>query len=195
MTKGDDTRSAILEAGMDVAATDGLEALSIGRLADRVGMSKSGLFAHFHSKEELQLQVLQFARDHFVAHVMLPAMGCPRGEPRIRALLENWLQWGSSPERVGGCVFLQAAAEYDDRPGLVRDLLVQTQRDWHTALARAAGLAVSEGHFRTGLDEQQFAFEMYALIMAHHFHLRLLEDPSTPNRTRTAFERLLQSCR
>ncbi len=195
MSKGADTRAAILDAGMSVAATEGLEALSIGRLADRVGLSKSGLFAHFRSKELLQLQVLGYAREHFVSHVMQPALGEPRGEPRIVALLENWLTWGSSPERKGGCVFLQAAAEYDDRPGVVRDLLVQTQRDWRDALVRAADLAVEEGHFRAGLDTQQFAFEMYALIMAHHFYQRLLDDPVTPSRTRAAFERLLESCR
>lgn len=195
MTKGDDTKSAILDAGMDVAATEGLEALSIGRLADRVGLSKSGLFAHFRSKEALQLQVLEHTRQHFVTHVLMPALGEARGLPRIQALLERWLAWGASSERSGGCVFLQAAAEYDDRPGAVRDRLVQIQKDWSDTLVRAAELAVEEGHFRSDLDPRQFAFELYALLMSHHFHLRLLDDPDTASRTRTGFERLIQSCR
>ena len=180
---------------MSVAATDGLEALSIGRLAGDVGLSKSGLFAHFRSKEKLQVQVLDFAREHFVAHVVVPALALPRGEPRVRALFENWLAWGASPERQGGCVFLQAAAEYDDRPGPVREFLVQTQRDWIETLVRAAELAAEEGHLRSDLDARQFAFELYAMIMAHHFYVRLLDDPDTESRTRTAFERLLASSR
>lgn len=195
MAKGTQTRHAILEAAMGIAATEGLEALSIGRLADRVGMSKSGLFAHFRSKETLQIQVIEFTRDHFVQHVLQPAVKAPRGEPRLVAFLEHWLAWSNDPEREGGCVFLQAAAEFDDRPGAVRDALIETQVEWSGALARAAGLAVEEGHFRTDLDPRQFAFEMYAVIMSHHFHLRLLGDESSPQRTRTAFERLLQDAR
>ena len=180
---------------MAVAATDGLEALSIGRLAGDVGLSKSGLFAHFHSKEKLQIQVLDYAREHFVAHVVLPSLGQARGEPRVRALFENWLAWGSSPERKGGCVFLQAAAEYDDRPGPVREFLVQTQRDWIGTLVRASQLACEERHFRAELDPRQFAFELYAMIMAHHFYVRLLDDPDTESRTRKAFEGLLARSR
>ncbi|MEM6567278.1 MAG: TetR/AcrR family transcriptional regulator [Planctomycetota bacterium] len=193
MSKGDDTRAAILTAGMEVAASEGLEALSIGRLADRVGMSKSGLFAHFRSKEALQLAVLEHGRRAFAESVAGPALGEPRGEPRLRALLDGWLAWNWSEDARGGCLFLQAAAEYDDREGEVRDALVRIQRDLLDFLVRASELCVEEGHFRPDVDPRQFAFELFALVMAHHFYTRLLEDPAAPQRTREGLERLLSS--
>ncbi|MEL6715868.1 MAG: helix-turn-helix domain-containing protein [Planctomycetota bacterium] len=198
MTKGDHTRTLILEAGMNVAGVEGLEALSIGRLADRVGMSKSGLFAHFRSKEGLQLAVLAYTRDHFIQHVVVPAMSAPRGEPRLRALLDRWLAWGApdaDSSREGGCVFLQAAAEFDDRPGSVREAVAASQRDWIDALTRATAIAIEEGHLRADLDPAQFAFEMHGVILSFHFQRRLLDEPEALPRTRAAFERLLASAR
>jgi len=195
MAKGQQTKNTILDAAFDVASAEGLEALSIGVLADQVGLSKSGLFAHFRSKEALQIQVLEFARDDFIRVVVEPALLAARGEPRIRALFENWMVWGHHSKRPGGCVFLQAAAEYDDRPGAVRECLVAMQRDWTGALARAAGLAIAEGHFRPDVASRQFSFDLYAVMMSCHFHSRLLGEDDAEERARVAFERLLSYAR
>ena len=190
-SKGDRTRAAILDAAFREASAAGLEALSIGGLAGSVGLSKSGLFAHFRSKEALQVQVLEYARDDFVREVVAPAFSAARGRPRIEELFERWLDWDGASDRPGGCVFLQAAAEYDDRPGVVRDSLVSIQRDWVEALERAASIAKDEGHFRLDLDTAQFAFELYAIMMAYNFHTRLLEEERAEAWARTAFGTLL----
>ncbi|HEV3051234.1 MAG TPA: TetR/AcrR family transcriptional regulator, partial [Longimicrobium sp.] len=137
---------------MASASVEGLEGISLGRLAAELGMSKSGLFAHFASKEALQLDVLQAAADRFMEVVVRPAMAEPRGEPRVRSLFEHWLVWERHESLPGGCIFMHAAAELDDRPGPTRDALVQWQRQWLDALAKAARLAVEAGHFRADLD-------------------------------------------
>ncbi len=191
MTKGDETKAAILPQAMALASQKGLEALSIGELAKVVGMSKSGLFAHFDSKENLQLQVLATAAEYFVETVVSPAFKAPRGIPRLRALFDNWLRWAHDPNLPGGCLFLAVANELDDRPGPVRDRLVAYQRDWFDTLANAARIAIKEGHFRDDLDGAQFAYDFYSVILAyHHFH-RLIRDPQAETRARSGFERLL----
>jgi AcrR family transcriptional regulator len=191
MSKGDDTRAAILGEAVAAASRYGLEGLTIGQLARRVGLSKSGLFAHFGSKEDLQLQVLESAVERFVENVVAPALKAPRGLPRVRALFEGWLGWENDPELPGGCVFIALANELDDRPGPLRDLLVGYQRDWTGALATAARIAVEEGHFRPDLDCEQFAYDLYATILAYHHFNRLLRDPGSERRARSAFEQLL----
>jgi AcrR family transcriptional regulator len=168
VTKGEDTRGAILDRALALASTGGLEGLTIGNLAQAVGLSKSGLFAHFGSKEDLQLAVLRTAVDRFVAEVIAPALREPRGEPRVRALFERWLGWETATYLPGGCPFIAVSNELDDRPGPVRDYLVQSQRDWLDALANAARIAVAEGHFRADLDVDQFAYEVYSAILAFH---------------------------
>lgn len=195
MSKGADTRTTILDRGLAAASRLGLEGLSIGQLADDVGMSKSGLFAHFGSKEDLQLRVLEHGVERFVAQVMAPAFRRPRGEPRIRALFDNWLQWVHGDAVPGGCVFIAAANEYDDRPGALRDRVSQYQSDWMQALATAARLAVEAGHFRSDLDCDQFAHEFYAIILAHQHFSRLMQDPGADARAAAAFERLLADAR
>ncbi len=195
MSKGELTRAAILEAGSEVAAKEGLESLSIGPLAERVGLSKSGLYAHFRSKEGLQLAVLEHARGDFVTHVLVPSLKAARGEPRLCAIMEHWLAWSASRNSAGGCVFVPAAAAYDDRPGAVRDLLVQIQQDWLDDLRFTVTKAQAEGHFRSDLDPQQFTHDMYGLILSHHFYTRLLGDPCAPELTRAAFARLLEGAR
>ena len=195
MSKGDDTRAAILDRAAGLASRVGLEALSIGGLADEMGMSKSGLFAHFGSKEALQLGTLEHAAQRFVELVLRPAFEAPRGEPRIRATFELWLRWTEATQYEGGCVFVQAATEYDDRPGPVRDLVWRQQADWIATLATSARMAVDEGHFRDDLDPEQFAYEFYALAVGYHYMHRLLREPRAEERVRTAFVRLVDNAR
>jgi AcrR family transcriptional regulator len=191
MSKGDDTRERILERAFRIASRDGLEGLSIGGLADALAMSKSGLFAHFGSKEELQVEILRAAARRFEDAVVRPAFRAPRGTPRIRGLLENWVRWANSPDSAGGCVFVTAAVELDDRAGRPRDFLVQTQRQLNEALARSARMSIEVGHFRKDLDCQQFAFELYGLLLGYHHAKRLFRDPRAEAALRTGFERLL----
>lgn len=191
MSKGDDTRERILERAFRMASKEGLEGLSIGALAEALAMSKSGLFAHFGSKEELQVEILQAAARRFADGVVRPAFRAPRGTPRIRALLENWVRWANSPESSGGCLFVTAAVELDDRAGRPRDFLVETQRQLQEALSRSARMSIDAGHFRKDLDCRQFAFELYGLLLGYHHAKRLFRDPRAETALRTGFERLL----
>ncbi|MFP3941322.1 MAG: TetR/AcrR family transcriptional regulator [Thermoanaerobaculia bacterium] len=195
MMKGDTTRATILERAFATASRLGLEGLTIGGLAEEVGLSKSGLFAHFRSKEELQLQVLETAVGRFVETVVAPALKEPRGEPRVRALFERWMEWETAEFQPGGCIFIATANELDDRPGPLRDRLVGYQRDWLDVLATAARIAVEEGHFRPGLDVEQFAYDLYAVILAFHHFSRLLRDPAAEERARSSFDDLLAASR
>jgi AcrR family transcriptional regulator len=192
MTKGDETRQAILTRAFALANVVGLSGLSIGRLAEDTGLSKSGLFAHFGSKEALEVAVVDEAGRQFVQEVMVPALAEPRGEPRIRALFERWLAWGQRP---GGCFFVGASAELDDRPGPARDALARACKDWIDMLATAARIAMDERHFRADLDSQQFAFELYGTMIGGHTFIRFLHDPKGLARTRLAFERLVAAAR
>lgn len=191
--KGQRTRAQILDSALKIASLEGLEALTIGRLAKSVGLSKSGLFAHFNSKEALEQRVLERAADEMVAAVVRPALKKPRGLPRLRAMFDNWLRWATSGSLPGGCVFLGAAAELDDKPGPVRDYLVETQRDWIATLAKATRLAQQEGHLAEELVPEQIAFEIYGQMMAFHLYKRLLGDSRAKSRARAAFERLLEN--
>jgi AcrR family transcriptional regulator len=193
MAKGEETRERILQHALAIASEVGFEGLSIGELAKAADMSKSGLFAHFDSKEDLQLQALATARRSFLDNVIAPAFREPRGEPRIRALFERWLTWEEGRVTPGGCPFVVASYEYDDRPGPVRESVVATQRDWVDAIAQAANIAVDEGHFRTELDTQQFAFDIYGIFLGFHLYHRLLRDQGARDRARDSFERLLDS--
>ena len=195
MQKGEQTRTAILETALGTASTVGLSGLSIGELARELGMSKSGLFAHFESKENLQLEVLRTAVDHFINTVVAPALRKPRGERRVRALFENWFDWSSRSTLPGGCLFISAASEFDDQPGPIREYLVSTQRDWLAVLSHAAGIAVEERHFRPGLDTEQFAHDLYSILLAFHHFSRLLKLPDARERALQSFERLVESAR
>jgi AcrR family transcriptional regulator len=195
VSKGESTRNSILRSALALASEVGLDGLSIGELADRAGMSKSGLFAHFGSKEELQVAVLDEAVRRFVEVVVSPALKERRGEPRVRALFERWLTWNQQEFMPGGCIFLAAAIDLDDRPGPARDRLVASQRDWQETLATAARIAVQEKHFRADLDVDQFAFELYAIAQGYHQLKRLMRDPKASKRARDAFERLLADAR
>jgi AcrR family transcriptional regulator len=194
VSKGEATKTSILDEALHVASRVGFEGLSIGQLADRTEMSKSGLFAHFRSKEQLQLQTLEHAASRFTDVVVRPTLKAPRGERRIRELFERWLDW-ETETLAGGCVFASASIEYDDQPGPMHDALVRQQRDWTDFLSTVAATAVSEGEFRSDLDTRQFAFTWQALMFGYRHAGRLLHDPDALGRTRTAFEQLLDSSR
>ncbi|MBX3191579.1 MAG: TetR/AcrR family transcriptional regulator [Labilithrix sp.] len=194
-TKGEDTRSAVLGTALSLATQLGLEGVTIGKLAEHVGMSKSGLFAHFSSKENLQIAILDEAAERFVANVVAPALKKPRGEPRLRALVDNWLAWSKSDFLPGGCIFVVAAVELDDRPGPARDRLIAGQRDWLGTLAGAARIAVEEKHFRKDLDVEQVAHELYSIAYGYHFLRRVGDPAKAEKRARAAFERVLDDAR
>jgi AcrR family transcriptional regulator len=192
VAKGEETRQAILTRAFELAKMVGLSGLSIGRLAEDTGLSKSGLFAHFGSKEALEVAVVEEGARQFVEFVMAPALRRPRGEPRIRALFDRWILWG---QQAGGCFFVGAMAELDDRAGAPRDALVQTCKDWLDTLATAARIAISERHFRSDLDPDQLAFESYSVMLGFHTYQKFLRAPASLDRARDAFERLLASAR
>jgi AcrR family transcriptional regulator len=191
MGKGEQTKQTILEYATSLASRIGLEALSIGRLASDLDMSKSGLFAHFGSKEALQLAVLEHAAESFLELVVKPAFKAEPGEPRIQGLFENWLYWAQSTQYEGGCIFVQASTEYDDQPGPIRDFLVAIQKRWVDGLAESARRARAVGHFRKDLDPEQFAFEFYSILVGYHNMRRLLRDPHADAHLRQSIQNLL----
>ena len=193
MTKGEQTRRAVLEQAVETAAHHGLGALTIGALAEQTGMSKSGLFAHFKSKETLQVQVLEFAGQAFIDDVVRPALAAPRGEKRILTLFENWLR--VSREGAGECLFVSAAWEYDDQPGPVRDHLVRQHKDFADAVAQMFRTGVAEGNFGEDADPEQFAHDLHGVMLVFFHSHRLIGDPKAEERARTAFARLLESNR
>jgi len=164
-SKGAATREAIIDRAYEIARFSGVEGLSIGPLADAVGMSKSGVFAHFGSREDLQLAVIESAALRFGEAVFIPALSESRGLPRLRALMHNWFEWVR--RNSGGCVLLGSVTEYDDRPGPLRDQVLRNEQRWRDLLRRAIQLAIECGHLRAG-DTDQYAFELYALPLAVH---------------------------
>jgi AcrR family transcriptional regulator len=192
MGKGEATKEAILDEAARLARTVGLGGMTIGVLADRTNLSKSGLYAHFRSKESLQLQLLEHAKVRFVAEVIAPALAAPRGEPRVRALFESWLRWDSAP---GGCIFTAAASEVDDQPGPVRDHVVRNQRDWLDTMAEVFRTGLAEGQFRADADPEQFAFDLEGVMLSYHLTNRLLGDGQAEARARRSFDALLGAAR
>ena len=195
MSKGTITRSRIVETALRAASVDGIEGITLGKVAADVGMSKSGLFAHFDSKEELQVDVLNAAAEKFTQVVVAPSLTAPRGEPRLRALFEHWLQWEQHESLPGGCVFMHAAAELDDRPGPARDALVVQQQRWLEMLARSVRLTIEAGHFRSDVDPDLFAFQLFGVVLSYYHCARLLRDPLAKSRATGAFDVLVAGAR
>ena len=195
MRKGDSTRETILRHAVSLASRVGLQGLSIGRLAQELELSKSGLFSHFHSKEALQLQVLEYGAARFVANVVKPALAAPRGIPRLESLFERWLAWSRSEPSSGGCFFVAMATELDDCPGASRDLLVRLQQGWMDLLAGLSSVAVREGQLRPETDPEQLAHEIYGVMLACHHASRLLDDPAAEARARRSLAALFDSRR
>jgi AcrR family transcriptional regulator len=190
LQKGQQTRAAILEAALGLASHMGLEGLSIGALAEVTQMSKSGVFAHFGSREELQIAVIREYHARFEDEVFFPAVREARGLPRLRALFENWIR-RVSVELDSGCIYISGAVEFDDRPGPVRDALASMVRAWQAALERAIRLSIEEGHLRPDTDSLQMLFEIHGLILALHHDARFLRLPGAVDRARAGFDRIV----
>jgi AcrR family transcriptional regulator len=190
MQKGQQTRAAILDSALSLASQMGLEGLSIGALAEVAHMSKSGVFAHFGSREELQIAVIREYHRRFEEEVFFPAMREPRGVPRLRTLFERWLR-RVSVEVDSGCIYISGAVEFDDRPGPVRDALADMVQAWQSALERAIHLAVEAGHLRPDTDPLQLLFETHGLILALHHDARFLRLSGAVDRARAGFDRIL----
>lgn len=191
MTKGKDTKNIILDAGLEMASQLGLENVTIGALAKATNMSKSGLFAHFNSKENLQIEILEYAGQRFSESVVAPALMMEGGIPRIKALVNNWIDWSS--ELSGGCIFVSASTDFSDRPGKVREALLRQQEDWLGSLRRIADSAIRAGDFRKDIDCDQFAFDLYSLLLGFHLYYKLLNDSETRKHQQIALDQLLNN--
>jgi len=190
LQKGQQTKQAIVNAALGLATQIGLEGLSIGALAEVTQMSKSGVFAHFGSREELQISVIREYYARFSDEVFFPAMDQERGLPRVRALFANWMK-RVAVELQSGCIFISGAVEFDDRPGPVRDALASSVRTWLAAMHRAVVQAKQIGHLNKDADEAQMAFEIHGLILALHYEARFLKNPGAIERANTGFENIL----
>lgn len=190
--KGQQTRTAILEAALKLAHQVGLEGLSIGAVADAMDMSKSGVFAHFGSREELQISVIRAYHQRFEEEVFFPAVAGPRGMPRVQALFARWMD-RTSVEIEAGCLYISGAVEFDDRPGPVRDALASSAKTWLAALHRAVVLAKREGHIQAECDEHQLTFELHGFILALHHDARFLRSPGALLRAIRSYQRWLRT--
>ena len=188
--KGQQTKAAIVDAALALASQVGLEGLSIGAIAEIMQMSKSGVFAHFGSREELQISVVNEYHQRFERDVFMPALKQPRGLPRLRTLFDNWMRQ-TSVEIDSGCIYISGAVEFDDRPGPVRDVLVSSVSIWQAAMQRAVEQSVEEGHLRASADAGQIAFEIHGLILALHYEARFLRNPQGLQRARQGFDNII----
>ena len=191
LQKGQQTKATIVDAALGLATQIGLEGLSIGALAEVTQMSKSGVFAHFGSREELQISVIREYHARFEEEVFYPAMQHPRGLPRLRALFANWMK-RTSVEIDSGCIYISGAVEFDDRTGPVRDALASSVMTWHAAMKRALIVARQEGHLRSDVDEEQMLFEIHGLILALHYEARFLKNPGSIDRANAGFDNILR---
>ena len=176
--KGSLTKSVILQAALDIASKSGLEGITIGHLAESVGMSKSGVFAHFGSREELQIEVIRKYYEYFSEIVFIPALSKTKGLPRLRQMIDAWLKI-SVGENTSSCFFIAGAAEFDDRPGIVRDELVCSVKDWRSALLRAIKESIAAGHLKKSVVPQEMLFQLYSIVLGAHHDSRFLQNPKS----------------
>jgi AcrR family transcriptional regulator len=193
--KGARTKQGILDRSVDIASVEGLEGLTIGRLAEELEMSKSGLFAHFGSKEELQLATVEAARQRFVDEMFRPALTAPRGYPRLLAICRSWLEYIKRGVFPGGCFFAAASFEFDGRPGPIRDAVVEAMDVWLDALEKAIRMAKEEGHLDRDVDVKQLAFEINAIFFGANFSFQMRDDKRAIGRAWKAIEHRLESVR
>lgn len=190
-SKGDLTRDRLVAVGSSLARTEGLDGVTIGGLAAAAGMSKSGVFAHFGSREDLQLCILDHAAEAFAGRVFRPALRERRGLPRFRAIARYWLEFLRGMGEAGGCILMAAASEFDDKPGPVRERVRACQRQLRGEIQRCAQMAIDAGDLRTGSDAAQIAFETYALVLVGHHDLRLFGADEVIARAERAMDALL----
>ena len=190
-SKGAATRELIVDRAYAIACRDGLEGLSIGELAQAVGMSKSGVFAHFGSREGLQLAVLESAARRFGEAVLIPAVRAPRGLARVRAMGQGWFDWVRDNRQ--GCLIHGAIGEFDSRPGPLHDAVVALMQRWRDATSRAINMAVETGELRSDTDAAQMSFEIFGIALALHTDIRLFEPEVARAHADRALERLLAS--
>jgi len=191
MGKAGSTRERILDEGLAMTSKSGLESVTLGSLAERVGMSKSGLFAHFKSKEEVQIRLLEHSGTLAAEQVLAPAMRQPAGLPRLKTLVKHWLGWAPRAGLPGGCPVAAGLFEYDDVEGPVRDKVAEMEAGWTGLLTQTVSEARSLGHVRADLDVDQFVWELCGIYLSHHVAQRFLKSPDTDRRARIAFEALL----
>jgi len=191
LTKSGITHATIVDAGIALAQEAGLESLTIGRVAERAGLSKSGVFSRVGSREDLQIAVLTEYGRRMTERALLPALRATRGLPRLRAIWNGWLDWVRDEKLGSSCLFVSGAVEYDDRPGPVRDAVLAGLAEWRRQLARTVRQSIEEGHLRPDADPEQVAFELCSIILGVHNDIRLFRDTRAFAHARTAFDRLL----
>ncbi|XDD46618.1 TetR/AcrR family transcriptional regulator [Leptospira sp. WS39.C2] len=192
MSKGEETKSLILDRAVQIASVHGLEGLTIGSLAEELGMSKSGLFAKFSSKENLQIDVLRKGSELFRRFVLYPTLKTKPGISRIRNAFANWLDWSNRSDLPGGCLFLASSSEFDDKPGVVRDHLRKIQISWHSSLKQFVEEAKQSGELDSETNVEQMVQEIWGLVLSFHFYNRLLDDKSSEKRTKQCFNDLIK---
>jgi AcrR family transcriptional regulator len=185
------TRERILQQGLALMSQSGLAGVTLGVLADQVGMSKSGLFAHFRSKEEVQIELLQHMAHFAQEHVVQPAMKAGEGLPRLKALVKNWFGWAQRAGLPGGCPVAAGLFEFDDVEGAVRNQILAMESEWRALLKQLVQQAVEQGHLRRDLDIEQFIWELCGIYLSHHAAHRFLRAADADSRAQTAFQALL----
>jgi len=194
-TKGEATRAQIIAAAVEQASRAGFESLTIGTLAEKTGMSKSGLFAHFGSKTDLQIAALDEAARQFTETVFLPALKAPRGVKRLRALFENWLGWTQRVNLPGGCPIDAASREYDHRPGPMREAVIERQRLLSRELAKAVQLAIDAGELNAATDPRQVVFEFFSIVLGFYRAEFIVGKDHAIKHARVAFDHLIDHYR
>ena len=185
------TRERILDRGLALMSQTGLDAVTLGVLADQVGMSKSGLFAHFKSKEEVQISLLDHMSRVGAEYIIAPAMRAPEGLPRLKALVEHWLGWAPRAGLPGGCPVAAGMFEYDDVQSPVRDKIAAMEAEWRAFLTATVQQAIRLGHLQADTDADQFVWELSGIYLSHHAAQRFLKSPDADRRAQIAFQALL----
>lgn len=193
LEKPSNTKELIISTALAQSVTVGLESISLGKLATKINMSKSGLFAHFKSKGALQLAVVEAALDLFQSSVIAPAMAKPTGLPRLHALFEHYLNWMSGSSGLETCPFTVFIQEYDSRPSRVRDILVQSELQWRNTFSKIAAGAINKGHISTKASPEQIAFELIGIAFSYQVSLCLLNTTNARLQAEAAFERIVNA--
>ena len=190
-----ETRERLLQQGLALMSRDGMAGVTLGQLAEQVGMSKSGVFAHFRSKDDVQIGLLEQMARVAAPVVVEPAMAAPEGLPRLEALVRNWFGWATRAGLPGGCPVAAAMFELDDAEGPVRDKVVVMEAEWRGLLEGLTRRSVELGHLRADLDVEQFVWELCGIYLSHHTSQRFLRHPDADDRARIAFRALVERAR